>query len=69
MLAPPQARLFGPGEPAIQEEAVNTHSNARFGSEVEWNFSGTAIFFQIVACATDLGDRCGRQAHFWQRRL
>jgi len=29
-----------------KEEAVNTHSNARFGSEVEWNVSGTAISFR-----------------------
>ena len=35
MLAPPQARRFGPGWAATKKEAVNTHSNARFGGEVE----------------------------------
>jgi hypothetical protein len=27
------------------EETVNTHSNARFGREVEWNVRGTTTFF------------------------
>jgi hypothetical protein len=31
-----------PGGAATDQEAVNTHSNARFGGEVEWNVSGTA---------------------------
>jgi len=35
MLAPPQARRFGPGEAASKKEAVNTDSNTRFGREVE----------------------------------
>jgi hypothetical protein len=29
-----------------QEEAVNTHSNARFGREVEWNVSGNDCFLR-----------------------
>jgi len=30
------------------EEAVNTHSNARFARQVEWNVSGTATFSGAV---------------------
>jgi hypothetical protein len=40
----PRARR--PGRAATKEEAVNTDSNARFGGEVEWNVSGTAISFR-----------------------
>jgi hypothetical protein len=36
---------LGPGGAAAKEEAVNTHSNARFGGEVEWNVSGDNDFF------------------------
>ncbi len=35
---------LGPGRAATTEEAVDTHSNARFGSQVEWNVSGTMTF-------------------------
>ena len=44
MLAPPQARRLRPGGAATKKEAVNTHSNARFGREVEWNVSGNDFF-------------------------
>src|SRR5205814_6653649 len=37
---------LGPGGAATKEEAVNTHSNARFAGEVEGNVSGTAISFK-----------------------
>jgi hypothetical protein len=40
MLAPPQARRLEPGGAVAKKEAVNTHSNARFGGEVEWNVRG-----------------------------
>jgi len=50
MLAPPQARRIGPGGAATRKEAVNTHSNARFGGEVEWNMSGTTTFFSTAVC-------------------
>ena len=50
MLAPPQARRIGPGGAATRKEAVNTHSNARFGGEVEWNISGTTTFFSTAVC-------------------
>ena len=43
MLAPPRARRLGPGRAATKNEA-NTHSNARFGREVEWNVLGTNCF-------------------------
>ena len=46
MLAPPQARRLEPGGAATQEEAVNTHSNARFGREVEWNVSRNDCFLR-----------------------
>jgi hypothetical protein len=48
MLAPPQARRIGPGGAATGTEAVNTHSNARFGGEVEWNMGGTTTFFSTA---------------------
>jgi len=35
-----------PGEAATKKEAVNTHSNARFGREVEWNVSGNDCFLR-----------------------
>ena len=44
MLAPPQARRLRPGGAATKKEAVNTHSNARFGREVEWNVRGNDCF-------------------------
>jgi len=47
MLAPPQARRLRPGEAATKKEAVNTHSNARFGREVEWNVSGNDCFLRV----------------------
>jgi len=50
MLAPPQARRIGPGGAATRKEAVNTHTNARFGGEVEWNISGTTTFFSTAVC-------------------
>jgi transposase, IS5 family len=34
-----------PGAAAIQEEAVNTYSNAHFTCEVEWTMSWTMTFF------------------------
>jgi len=37
---------WGPGGAATQEEAVNTHSNARFGREVEWNVSRNDCFLR-----------------------
>ena len=43
MLAPPQARRWGQAA-ATKKEAVNTHSNARFGREVEWNVNGNDCF-------------------------
>jgi hypothetical protein len=44
MLAPPQARRLGAGGAATKKEAVNTDSNARFASEVEWNMRGNHRF-------------------------
>ena len=44
MLAPPQARRLEPGGAATKDEAVDTHSNAHFGGEVEWSVSGTTTF-------------------------
>jgi len=35
-----------PGGAATKKEAVNTHSNARFGGEVEWNVSGNDCFLR-----------------------
>ena len=31
---------------ATKKEVVNTHSNARFGREVEWNVSGNDCFLR-----------------------
>ncbi len=39
------------------EEAVNTHSNARFAREVEWNVSGTATFLGAAWTTTFQGRR------------
>jgi hypothetical protein len=36
-----------PGGAAAKKEAVNTHSNARFGREVEWNVSGNDCFCAV----------------------
>jgi hypothetical protein len=33
------------------EEAVNTHSNARFGREVEWNVRGNDCFLLAPSVA------------------
>jgi hypothetical protein len=41
-----QAWRCRPGGAATTEEAVNTHSNARFGGEVEWDVNGTMIFLR-----------------------
>ena len=32
---------------ATKKEVVNTHSNARFGREVEWNVAGTTVFCAV----------------------
>jgi len=38
---------------ATQKEAVNTHSNARFGGEVEWNVSETTTFSRAPPLEAD----------------
>ena len=42
----PQARRCRPGGAATKKEAVNTHSNARFGREVEWKVSRNDCFLR-----------------------
>jgi hypothetical protein len=57
MLAPPQARRLEPGG-AAEKEAVNTHSNARFGREVEWNVSGNDCFLRCLKSRSKVAQFC-----------